>query len=585
MTKKHTKYTMFSFGKASRGWIACAIAANIFIVAATIIFFDRICVIVDAVNSNGLSSNLINMSLILIAIALLGKIIFSWAANKSVHKISSKVKVGAREKLYSKILDLETGYRDVKKTGSITSSAVEGVEQLESIFGLVIPQVFLSLLIPFGLYFYVRQINSSIALTLLLLVIFIPISIMLVREWIKRLSKDHWYSYEDLHSYYLDSLQGITTLKTFGRIKQRTEEIGRKSENFRIRTMKILYSNLTSNLVMDILAMSGTAIGIILAMKALQAGTISIGSAIIIVLVAYEFFRPLRLLGSYTHIAMQGISACKSLLELLNTEPDRHAIARSQGHLKFGSNHDIRFEDVVFKYQDDRPPVLNKISFELKTGQITALVGESGCGKSTIANLINRFYEPNSGKITIGGIPLSEINPMEVRKNISMVSQRTYLFHGSIRENLLIANPDATSEELYEACRQAGIIDFVNSLPRKLDASLVEMAKNLSSGQIQRFSIARALLKNAPILILDEPTSNVDSDNEKKIQATLHEIAKTKTTLVIAHRLRTVREADKIITLGKGKVEETGTHDYLININGVYANLVKTQNQYEQAYA
>jgi len=575
------KHTIFTLGKASKGWISGSIISNLVIAATTVVFIDRIGFIIDSLLSKALTKEIFIQTIFIMLLALIGRVIFSWAANKSVFKISSNVKVGARDKIYSKILELELEYRDVKKTGSIASTTIEGVEQLENIFGLVIPQAFLSLLIPIGLYFYLRQLNNSIALTLLLLVIFIPISIMMVRAWIKRVSKAHWFTYEDLHAYYLDSLQGITTLKTFGLVEKRTEEIGKRSENFRKKTMKLLQTNLTSNLSMDIIAMCGTAVGITLAIRYLQSGAITVGTATIVVLIAYEFFRPLRLLGSYTHIAMQGIAASKSIFGLLNKEPSKHAKSRANSRGKLDGNLDIVFKDVKFSYRDDRNPVLNGVNFELKTGQITALVGESGCGKTTIANLIARFYEPSSGEITIGGKPLQTIDPFEIRKNISMVSQRTYLFHGTIRENLLIAKPDATDDELYEACLKAGILDFVNSLANKLDASLVEQAKNLSSGQIQRIAIARALLKDAPILILDEPTSNVDAENEEKIQATLHEIARTKTTLVIAHRLRTVRDSDKIITLEKGKVAEIGKHKELINKNGVYANLVRSQNQFE----
>ncbi|OGL38877.1 MAG: hypothetical protein A2042_04470 [Candidatus Schekmanbacteria bacterium GWA2_38_11] len=575
------KHTIFSLGKASKSWIAFAIIAHLFIAATTVVFFDRIGYVVDALMTHVLTKKTFIETVNIMFLVFLSRLIFSWLANRSVYEISTKVKAGARDKIYSKILELELEYRDVKKTGSIATTTVEGVEQLESIFGLVIPQAFLSLLIPLGLYFYLRRLNSSIALTLLVLVIFIPISIMMVRAWIKKVTKAHWFSYENLHAFYLDSLQGITTLKTFGLVGKRMEEIGKRSENFRKRTMELLQTNLTSNLSMDIIAMCGTAVGIMLAIRYTQSGDLTIGAATIVVLLSYEFFRPLRLLGSYTHIAMQGIAASKSILEILNKDPSKHALSRMTSKAKLDGNFDIVFKNVEFSYGQDRNPVLKSVNFELKTGQITALVGESGCGKTTVANLITRFYEPSAGEITIGGKPLHTIDPIEIRNNISMVSQRTYLFHGSIRENLLIAKPDATDDELYETCRKAGILDFVNSLPQKLDASLVEQAKNLSSGQIQRISIARALLKNAPILILDEPTSNVDAENEEKIQATLQEIARTKTTLVIAHRLRTVRDAHKIITLQKGKVAEVGTHKDLLDKKGVYANLIRTQNQFE----
>lgn len=585
------KHTLFTLGETSKGWMVLAIIANLLITTATVVFIDRTGVIVrlveDFIKSNPetrtFPTEVFQQALIIMFCAIVIRLIFSWSATKAVYEIGAKVKLDTRKKIYSKILDLELAYRDVKKTGSLSTTTVEGVEQLENIYGLVTPQAFLSILVPAGLYFYLKPINGTIALTLLLMVFLIPISLVFVRAWISRVAKSHWGVYENLNAYYLDSLQGITTLKTFGLLEKRTKLIGEKSEAFRIRTMNLLYSNLVSTLSMDIIAMVGTATGIALAIHYLQTGAITVASATVVVLIAYEFFRPLRMLGAYTHIAMQAMAAIRSIFELLNQDPKKDELSRKTAAetVNLNGNYDIVFRNVNFSYKDDRNPVLKGLNLELKTGQITALVGSSGCGKSTIANLITRFYEPSGGEITIGKQSLYKINPLELRKNIAVVAQRTYLFHGSIKENLLIAKPDATDAELYETCRKAGIIDFVNSLPEKLDASLVEQARNLSSGQIQRIGIARALLKDAPILILDEPTSNVDVENEEKIQATLHEIAKTKTTLVIAHRLRTVREADKIVVIDKGNVVETGTHDELIKRKAAYATLVNSQQRLE----
>ena len=581
------KHTLFTLGETSKSWLAIAVAANLLITAATVVFIDRAGSIIDNVFGAAFSGELFFQALAVMLGAIMVRLLFSWSASKAMYEISAAVKLATRQKIYSKILDLEFAFRDVKKTGSLATTTVEGVEQLENIYGLVAPQAFLSVLVPAGLYFYLRPINGTVALTLLLMVILIPVSLVFVRAWIKRVAKAHWGVYENLNAYYLDSLQGITTLKTYGLLDRRTELIGEKSEAFRVRTMKLLYSNLVSTLSMDVIAMTGTAAGIALALYYLKAGMLTAGSAIVIVLVAYEFFRPLRLLGAYTHIAMQAMAAVRSILELLNQEPARDELSRKTAREKLAENgsYDIVFRNVSFSYKQDRNPVLCGLDLAFETGKITALVGSSGCGKSTIANLITRFYEPTGGEITLGGRPLSAIDPLELRSNIAVVSQRTYLFHGSIRENLLLAKPDATDAELYETCRKAGIIDFVNSLPARLDASLSEQARNLSSGQIQRIGIARALLKDAPILILDEPTSNVDVENEEKIQETLHEIAKTKTTIIIAHRLRTVRDADKIAVIDRGLVAETGTHAALIDRNAAYATLVSSQQRLEVACA
>jgi ATP-binding cassette subfamily C protein len=331
---------------------------------------------------------------------------------------------------------------------------------------------------------------------------------------------------------------------------------------------------------MDLIAMLGTALGIALALTSLSAGLITVQVAILVLIISYEFFRPLRLLGSYFHFAMQGLSASKSILMILAQETTHDKRVEARG-LEMGLNHDIEFKDVAFSYGDGSPKVLKDVSFKSETGRITAIVGLSGSGKTTIANLITKLYEPDSGKVLIGNRNLQTIDRNSIRNRISMISQRSFLFHGTIRENLLIAKPDATDDELYQACQRAGIIDFVNSLRNGLDSSLTEQARNISDGQVQRIAIARTLLRDSPILILDEPTSNVDSANEETILRTLKEITKQKTTILIAHRLSTVCDCDKIIVIEDGCVVEEGTHRELMARDGVYAELFHDQAMFD----
>lgn len=574
------KPNIFSLGKASRFWILTTILTSLLIITINIVIIDRIANIINLLYLNSLIIEKLVLFLIIISIAMVSRLFLSWLINFAIFKTSSRIKLEVRNKIYSKILEIELRYKEIKSTGALTTTTLDGVENLESFFGLFIPQIFVAILAPIGLYFYVSIFNPGIALTLIFLIPFIPISIGIVQMWVQRVAKVHWETFEDLNSFFLDSLQGLTILKMFGQIKRRKKEIADISWEFRNNTMKLLYANLTSILIMDLISMIGTALGISLAITYFFSNELTLTGAIIILLISYEFFRPLRILGSYFHTAVNGISSGKSILKILNQKSYHLATEYSQ---KLGvlDNVDIEFKDVNFSYSPDSPTILNNLNFKLEAGKITAIVGQSGAGKTTIANLIARFYDPVNGGVYIGGFNLRNCNPNEIRKNISMVSQQTYLFHGSIRDNLLMAKPEATEEELLEVCEKAGISEFISSLPRKLDSSLAERAKNISGGQIQRIALARAILKNTPILILDEATSNIDSENEKIIQRTLKKLVKSKTTLIIAHRLSIVRDADKILVLDNNRIVEKGSHQELIAKKGLYRELVKDQMRYE----
>lgn len=574
------KTNIFSLGKASKFWILITILASLLIITTNIVIIDRIANIINLLYLNSLIIEKLVLFLIIISFAMVSRLFLSWLINFARFKTSSRIKLEVRNKIYSKILEIELRYKEIKSTGALTTTTLDGVENLESFFGSFIPQIFVAILAPIGLYFYVSIFNPGIALTLIFLIPFIPISIGIVQMWVQRVAKVHWETFEDLNSFFLDSLQGLTILKMFGQIKRRKKEIADISGEFRNNTMKLLYANLTSILIMDLISMIGTALGISLAITYFFSNELTLTGAIIILLISYEFFRPLRILGSYFHTAVNGISSGKSILKILN-QKSHHLRTEYSQKLDVLDNVDIEFKDVGFSYSPDSPEILNNLNFKLEAGKITAIVGQSGAGKTTIANLIARFYDPVNGDVYIGGFNLKNCNPNEIRKNISMVSQQTYLFHGSIRDNLLMAKPEATEEELLEVCEKAGISEFISSLPRKLDTSLAERAKNISGGQIQRIALARAILKNTPILILDEATSNIDSENEKIIQRTLKKLAKSKTTLIIAHRLSIVRDADKILVLDNNRIVEKGSHQELITKKGLYRELVKDQMRYE----
>lgn len=571
---KKTKTSILSFGKASYNWMSIKILINLISVGLTVVFIDRICYLISSMIAKTLTNQSLKTTIIILVSVLIAKLILPWFTNKAVFKISSKIKISTRKRIFSKLLELELDYTEHKKTGGIISTAVEGVESIETFYGLFFPQIFLSVLVPIGLFIYLRSLDPVISLVLLLGVPLIPISVGLVQAWVQRVAKMHWSTYEDLNSFYLESIQGITTLKSFGLIEKRQEKIAQKSWDFRNRTMKLLFANLTSILTMDIIAMVGTALGITLAI--LRFPSLGLQASLVVLLISYEFFRPLRQLGSYFHFAINGISAMKSIMELLKKKSKKRDTWNLFNKL-IDQNTSIKFSNVFFSYRERKVDVLKGISFTAEAGKITAIVGPNGVGKSTLVNLIVRFFDPTSGKITLGDINTAHIQHENIREKVSLLSQRTTLFHGTIRDNLLIAKPNATDNELLQACQKAGIAEFINSLPEKLDSSLKEHAKNISTGQKQRIGIARALLKNAPILILDEPTANLDSENEEKIQQAIQSISKDTTTILITHHLKTIRDADKILVLADGVVKEQGTHDELVDSKGLYYELSLNQ--------
>jgi ATP-binding cassette subfamily C protein len=570
---------MLSFGSISRKWVFSKIVVDFLTLLTTIIVIDRFAFIIGHVFYGTITRDLLYLTVATLVLVVFFRIALAWVSSSVAFKISAKIKLSIRDRIYSKLLEVELDYQNAYKTGALVTTTVEGVEALGVFYSQLIPQVFISVLIPLFLYFYISLFSQQIALILLLSVPLIPISVALVQRWVRRVAKMHWSTYEDLNSFYLDSMQGMTTLKVLGLIDQRTEEISRRSWDFRNRTMKVLYTNLTSILTMDLIAMLGTALGIGLSVTSFSAGLILLPVSIIIVLLSYEFYRPLRQLGSYFHFAMQGISAVKSISEFLEAPTDEQEVSASITPFVLDSTHDIEFEDVRFSYEEGNQVVLKGVSFVAESGKITSIVGRSGSGKTTITDLITSLYQPSSGKILIGNHDISEVDRDELRKQIAVIPQSPYLFHGSIRDNLLIGKSSASEDELIQACRESGILEFIQSHPDGFDAHLHERAKNISEGQIQRLAIARALLKGTPILIMDEPTSNVDAENEMKVIETLQKISKTRTTLLITHRLSTMMGSDKIYVLNDGVIIEEGKHEELLRSDTFYTKLFHDQTQ------
>ncbi len=489
---------------------------------------------------------------------------------------SVDVKRILREKIYEKMLKLGASYNEQVPSSEVVQVSTEGVEQLETYFGKYLPQLFYSLLAPITLFIVLSRVSLKASIVLLICVPLIPISIVVVQKIAKKLLNKYWSIYTGLGDSFLENLQGLTTLKIYQADQKKADEMDEESQRFRKITMKVLTMQLNSTSVMDIVAYGGAAVGMAVALSEYLKGNVSIAGTICIVLLASEFFLPLRLLGSYFHIAMNGMAASDKIFKILdlpeNTEENQC--------LPDGSLH-VVIDNLHFSYEKDRE-ILKGIHKDLPVGSFISLVGESGCGKSTIAGILagkNRGY---TGSVKIQGIELSQINEADLMKRVVLVRHNSYLFKGTVEENLRMAKSNATKEEMEAVLEKVNLLGFLNTQDG-LQTQLLERASNLSGGQCQRLVIARALLKqDGEIYIFDEATSNIDIESEEIIMHVIHELAREKTVILISHRLANVVDSDQIYFMKDGEIKEKGTHQELMKMNGSYTQLYESQMQLEQ---
>ena len=422
-------------------------------------------------------------------------------------------------------------------------------------------------------------ISFKAALVFILCVPLIPISIIAIMKIAKRILKDYWKSYSDLGGSFLENLQGLTTLKVFDIDEERHEKMNVEAEKFRKITMKVLSMQLNSITIMDLVAFGGAAAGTIVALIQLKNGDLLPGSLLIIILLSSEFFIPLRLLGSYFHIAMNGMAASDRIFGILDAEERQKEVDEEIKEIKEDIN--IKLENVTFSYDGERE-VLKNINMDITPKGIVAIVGESGSGKSTVASIVLNNYKVNNGKVLLNNIDIEKLNSNIIYENIGLISTNSYIFNGSILDNLLVGKKNATDEEINEALKVSRLYDFVQGLKDKLNTNVGEGGSALSGGQKQRLALARAILANRKMIIFDEATSNIDVESEEAIWEAIYDLSKDKTILVISHRLANVKEAKNIYVMNKGELVEEGTHDELMNAKGYYHNMVNKQNELEE---
>lgn len=510
------------------------------------------------------------------AVCIAARFIFARVSSALTHKISSEVKKRLRESIYNKLSALGTGasggYGKNFSTSEIVQLAGEGVEQLESYFGNYLPQFFYALLAPVTLFIVFMRFSMLTAAVLLICVPLIPAAIVGVQKIARRLLAKYWGAYSNLGDGFLENLQGLTTLKVYGADAERHKKMNEDAENFRIITMKVLTMQLNSITIMDLVAYGGTAAGGILAARAFMMGHTGLGGAVAMIFLASEFFLAMRALGSFFHVAMNGLAASDRMFKLLDMEISENG----ESEFVYG---DIDIQDLGFSYDGERQ-TLSGISFKIRCGEIVSAAGESGCGKSTLAAVLSGELRGYSGSVKISGTEMHDISLESLRRGITVVSSDSYIFAGTVRKTLLEGRAGASRQDMENILAKVNLLDFVNS-KGGLDMPLSERGANLSGGQRQRLALARALIKESPVYIFDEASSNIDAESEEIIMNVIRSMRGKRTVLLISHRLANCEICDNIAFIEGGKLIEYGSHEKLAASGGSYAGLYSTQKELE----
>ena len=496
------------------------------------------------------------------------------------HHTANVVKVALRERLYQHCLALGPGYFDQSRTGDVLMSLAEGVERLEAFFGRYLPQMIVAALAPVLIFAFMAIIDFRTGLVFLAFALLTLVLPNIFHRWTRTSSMARRDAYGALGADFLDAVQGLPTLKAFGQSKARGLLLADRARALFRTTMGVLAANSATSALTILGIASGAAVALAWGAVRVSDGELELRSLLIVLMLGVEIFRPLRELVQLYHDGMIAMSSAEGIFDIMDAPVDVADAATSPSPLQLAP--EVTFEGVNYAYSGGRRPALHDLSFTLNAGETLGLVGPSGAGKSTIVWSILRFFDPQSGRVLLGGTDIREISLSQLRDQVAVVTQDTYLFHGTVAENLRFGGPNATQEQLEVAAKTANAHDFISHLPQGYDTIVGERAVRLSGGQKQRIAIARAVLKDAPILILDEALSNVDAENEAVIQVALDHLMEGRTTLIIAHRLSSVVKADRIIVLEDGRLVESGNHGELVAAGGVYAELMAQQRELDE---
>lgn len=556
----------------SKKYIAANVALQWCGLVANVAMMMSIAALLASLLTGPAATGRLLMTAAVAAAAVLIRYLCTTGAARMSDLSSRAVKKTLRTQIYEKLLRLGASYSEQVSTAEVVQVAVEGVDQLETYFGAYLPQFFYAMLAPVTLFAVLCFVNVPAAVVLLVCVPLIPAAIAAVQTWAKKLLSRYWGQYTKLGDTFLENLQGLTTLKIYQADGLRNDVMNAEAEQFRKITMKVLTMQLNSVTIMDVIAYGGAALGVILAATQYRAGHVALSGALLIILLSADFFIPMRQLGSFFHIAMNGMAASDKIFRLLDLpEPPVRARTCPDG--------DIVCQGLHFSYTPERE-ILHGLDLTFPAGSFTSIVGASGCGKSTIASILMGRSRGYTGAVTIGGVPLADISEDSLMRHITYVSHQSYLFKGTVRENLRMARPDAPDAALWDVLRQVKLAAFLKQ-EQGLDTPLTEQGSNLSGGQRQRLALARALLHDTPVYLFDEATSNIDVESENDIMAEIHALARRKTVILISHRLANVTVSDNIYVLDGGALAGQGTHDALLRAGGIYARLWDAQQALE----
>ena len=517
--------------------------------------------------------------LLIVVVLAMARAVLVWGSEQFAQHAAGRVKHELRERLFARLLTLGPAYTHGERSGELVNTIVEGVEALDAYFRHYLPQLALAALVPLLILAVVFPQDWVSGLVLLFTAPLLPLFMILIGHLAQTVTRRQWASLSLMSAHFLDILQGLTTLKLFGRSREQIRAIAEISERFRQNTMGVLRVTFLSALVLEMVSTIGTALVAVQIGLRLLYGHLSFAESFFVLLLAPEFYLPLRTLGARFHAGVAGVAAAQRIFEVLSpaaevpplpVHPLPAALA-SSGPILTST---LAFHQVCYTYEESHHPALHGLSFQIRVGETVALVGPSGAGKSTIASLLLRFIEPDQGMITVDNHPLAEYPPAVWRAQVSWVPQIPYLFYGTVADNIRLACPEATLDEIAWAARQAHAHHFIDALPQGYDTVIGERGLRLSSGEAQRLALARAFLKDAPLVILDEATANLDPETEELIQISIERLIQGRTALIIAHRLRTVSRADRILVIHRGQIVEEGPHTLLLEKGGWYARLV-----------
>ncbi len=570
---------LIELAKPSAKWIFAMVFVKLALLFTVMYIFSITGKVQGLLYTQELTPQLLFNAILVMSLIALVRFIGNLIDGELAYKCSADLRIDLRHKIYKKMLELGIGYSERMGTTNAVTASVDGIEALETYFSKYLPALIYCFIAPFILFS--RMTGSAPEAAWVLLVaslIVLPIN-QLFRKVVRLLKGEYWSKFNNLNTYYYDSLEGLNTFVLYDSDEKRREDLSEKCWDFRNVTMKVLRLNFNSVIISEMIIYISSAIAIVFISQNFVAGGFGFGRAIFLLLLADTFFAPVRDLMSTGHSAMNGVAAAENVFGLLKLKSDRENLALTDVQSASGKPGFV-LDQVGFQYGEDRQ-ILKNISMNVERGQVTAIVGQSGCGKSTIANLLMRFYDANSGTVYLDGQDIRTQDPQQIHKKVCIVPQNTYIFTGTILDNLKMAKTDATVEEMMKALDMVNLSSFVKQQPEGLDTNIGEGGGKLSGGQKQKLGIARAILMDADIYIFDEATSNVDVESEDDIWECIGKLARNNTLVVISHRLSTIRKADCIYVMDRGEIKESGSHNSLMKKRGLYYYMVTEQESLE----